>query len=186
MFRLGWQLRVIEKQLGPLVLVLALFVGTASANTVTGKVVGVSDGDTIMVLDADRQQHKIRVAGIDAPEKGQAFGQRAKASLSRLVFGKEVEVRWNKQDRYRRIVGKVLVAAPDCVSLGCAKTLDAGLDQVAAGHAWWYRKYARDQSHEDAGRYEEAEDAARARKGGLWVDPHPTAPWDWREERRRN
>ena len=126
------------------------------AATLTGTVVGVSDGDTITVLDANREQHKIRVAGIDAPEKAQPFGQRSKRSLSTLVFGKDVDVQWSKRDRYKRIIGKVLVIDPTC-QRQCPKTLDAGLAQVTAGLAWWYRKYAKEQSAEDAQRYELAE-----------------------------
>jgi len=84
----------------------------ASAETLTGTVVGVADGDTITVLDANREQHKIRVAGIDAHEKAQPFGQRSKESLSAMVFGKEVDVQWHKHDRYQRIVGRVMVPLP--------------------------------------------------------------------------
>lgn len=68
-------------------------------NVLVGYVVGVADGDTITVLDAERQQHKIRLMGIDAPEKAQAFGDRSKTNLSRLVFNKDVRVEWNKRDR---------------------------------------------------------------------------------------
>ena len=93
----------------------------ASAETLTGMVVGVADGDTITVLDANREQHKIRVAGIDAPEKAQPFGQRSKESLSAMVFGKEVDVQWHKHDRYQRIVGKVMVQPSGCPT--CPKTL---------------------------------------------------------------
>ena len=71
--------------------------------------VGVADGDTVTVLDADKVQHKIRLAGIDAPEKSQPFGNRSKQNLSDLVFGKYVRVDWDKRDRYGRIVGKVWV-----------------------------------------------------------------------------
>lgn len=103
-----------------LVLAVLLMVSIgASAETLTGMVVGVADGDTITVLDANREQHKIRVAGIDAPEKAQPFGQRSKESLSAMVFGKEVDVHWHKQDRYGRIVGKVMVAAPSCRASQC-------------------------------------------------------------------
>jgi hypothetical protein len=92
----------------------------ASAETLTGTVVGVADGDTITVLGANGEQHKmIRVAGIDAPEKAQPFGQRSKESLSAMVFGKEVDVQWHKHDRYQRIVGKVMVAAPSCRASQC-------------------------------------------------------------------
>lgn len=157
----------------------------ASAEIITGRVVGVADGDTITVLDASKAQHKIRIGGIDAPEKAQPFGQRSKASMSSLVFGKDVEVVAGKRDRYGRLIGKVMVADPSCAARSCPKTLDAGLTQLTMGMAWWYRQYAREQSAEDAGAYEFAEQEARARHAGLWHDPEPTPPWDWRHTSRR-
>ena len=120
------------KKLGFLALLLMLSIA-AGAETLTGTVVGVADGDTVTVLDANRKQHKIRLAGIDAPEKAQPFGQRSKQSMSALVFGKEVDVQWEKRDRYKRIVGKVMVQPTDCST--CPKTLDAGLAQITAGLA---------------------------------------------------
>jgi endonuclease YncB( thermonuclease family) len=156
----------------------------ALAETLTGTVVGVTDGDTITVLDANREQHKIRLRGIDAPEKAQPFGQRSKQSMSTLVFGKEVDVQWNKHDRYQRIIGKVMVAEPNCRASACPKTLDAGLAQLTVGLAWWYRKYAKEQSPEAAGRYEFAEQEARAKRAGLWADADPIPPWDWRRGER--
>lgn len=163
---------------------IALAAWSASAETITGRVIGVADGDTVTVLDADRTQHKIRVAGIDAPEKEQAFGQRSKASMSDLVFGKDVLVVAGKRDRYGRLVGKVLVAAPSCAASTCPKTLDAGLVQITTGMAWWYRQYAREQSSEDADAYALAEQAAREHRAGLWRDADPIAPWDWRRASR--
>lgn len=184
MFRTGWQLRVMASNrliFSGLALALLVSAGAVWADTVTGRVVAVTDGDTIKVLDSDKRQHTIRVAGIDAPEKKQPFGQRSKENLSRLVFGKEVDVQWSKHDRYQRIVGKVMVAEPGCQRPGCSKTLDAGLGQVTAGFAWWYRKYAREQATEDAARYESAEADARTRRLGLWSDAEPMPPWDWRK-----
>lgn len=137
------------KSIGIIAFVLFAF-DQSSAATLTGKVVGVSDGDTITVLDAHHQQFKIRLSGIDAPEKKQPFGQRAKQHLSNLVYGRTVDVIWHKHDRYRRIVGKVMVASPDCQQPSCQKTDDAGLRQIEAGMAWWYRKYAREESPGDA------------------------------------
>ena len=156
----------------------------AYAGPLTGTVVSVADGDTITVLDANREQHKIRLAAIDAPEKAQPFGQRSKESMSTLVFGKAVDVLWDKRDRYQRIVGKVMVADPNCRTTPCPKTLDAGLAQITVGLAWWYRKYAREQSVEDAQRYEFAEREARAKHAGLWADGQPIPPWDWRKGER--
>ncbi len=113
-------------------------------NILIGFVLGVSDGDTIDVLDGQLQQRKVRVIGIDAPEKAQVLGDKSKADLAQLVFNKDVGIEWNKPDRYQRIVGKIKVQPPDCPT--CAQTLDAGLAQVATGMAWWYREYAREQS----------------------------------------
>ncbi len=166
-------------------LALFLVAGPGLAATLTGQVVAVSDGDTLTVLDAERSQHKIRLSGIDAPEKAQAFGERSKQHLARLVFGKEIEVQWNKRDRYGRIVGKVLVAEAPCKAGDCPKTVDACLSQITAGLAWWYRDYAREQSGEDAQRYRLAEEDAHSRNVGLWAAPEPIPPWDWRKAKKR-
>jgi endonuclease YncB( thermonuclease family) len=152
------------------ILVLALH---ANADTVTGKVVGVADGDTITVLDDARIQHKIRLAGIDAPEKGQSFGQRSKESLSDLVFSKSVTVETDKRDRYGREVGKVMIDG-----------LDANLAQVNRGLAWHYKAYEREQSIVDRKLYAVAEKEAKAEKRGLWADLEPTPPWDFRHKAR--
>jgi endonuclease YncB( thermonuclease family) len=163
-------------------LALALLPIAVLADTLAARVVGVHDGDTITVLDADRKQHRIRLAGIDAPESHQAFGNRSKESLSRLVFGQAVKVEWQKRDRYGRIVGKVWVISPDanCRTVECPKTLDANLAQVTVGMAWHYKEYEREQSAEDRERYAFAEQEARARKVGLWLDTKPIPPWEWR------
>jgi endonuclease YncB( thermonuclease family) len=154
------------------------------AEVMFGKVVGISDGDTITVLDAYQQQHKVRLSGIDAPEKAQPFGQRSKEILSGLVFGRDVTVEWRKKDRYGRPVGKVKVAEPACRESTCPKTVDACHAQVVAGMAWWYRKYAKEQETGDANRYEQSELEARARRIGLWTDPQPKPPWVWRKEKK--
>lgn len=153
-------------------LLLVLLACSVHAETLTGRVVGVADGDTITVLDANRLQHKIRLAGIDAPEKAQPYGDRSKQSLSTLVFDKEVVVESNKQDRYGRTVGKVLVNGSD-----------ANLAQVKAGMAWWYRDYAKEQSVADRRLYEQAEQQAKTQRLGLWADKNPLPPWDFRHAR---
>lgn len=152
------------------------------ATELLGEVVGVADGDTVTVLDAGKVQHRVRLKGIDAPDM-QAFGQRSKESLSRLVFRQPVRVEWEKRDRYKRISGKVWVASPDSACRGaptCRTTTDASLAQITTGLAWWCRKYADEQSAEDRERYEFAEVEARSRRVGLWREPAPVAPWDWR------
>jgi endonuclease YncB( thermonuclease family) len=154
----------------------------APAETLTGRVVGVSDGDSLTVLDASNVQHKVRLAGIDAPERRQAFGNRSRQHLSDLVFRNVVSVHWQKRDRYGRIVGKVMVQPSDCPS--CLRTLDVGHAQLSVGLAWWYRRYAREQTPDDQGRYESAELEARVRRVGLWIDEVPIPPWDFRKEKR--
>jgi endonuclease YncB( thermonuclease family) len=159
-----------------------LFVSLSAFADVTGVVVGVSDGDTVTVLDANKSQHKIRVAGIDAPEKAQPFGQRAKERMSTLVFGKEVRLEGDKQDRYGRTVAKMWVSPPDCQR--CPQTLDAGLAVLTSGLAWHYKKYQNEQSTEDRERYAFSEKEARLKRIGLWSEPVPVPPWDWRKARR--
>ena len=140
------------------------------ADILQGRVVGVTDGDTITILDASNTQYKVRLAGIDAPEKKQPFGQVSKQSLSDLVYNKPVLVNWSKHDRYERIVGKVWV-----------NDLDANLEQVKRGLAWHYTKYKKEQLLEDRLSYLHAEEGARESKVGLWVEPSPVPPWDWRK-----
>ena len=153
---------------------LLLVLGHAAlADTIVGRVVGISDGDTVMVLDADNIQHRVRLAGIDAPERRMPFGQRAKEHLSDLVFGKHVEVQTGKKDRYGRSVGIIFVDG-----------FDANLAMVTAGMAWHYKQYDREQSAPDRQLYANAEVKARSRQAGLWLDHNPTPPWDYRKERR--
>jgi endonuclease YncB( thermonuclease family) len=162
--------------LSRLLLVLALWSTTGSAwadGVVTGRVVGLADGDTITVLDQQYMQHKVRFAGIDAPEKAQAFGNRAKSHLAMLVMGQPVNVEWHKKDRYGRIVGIVRVNGRD-----------AGLEQVRAGMAWHYSAYSKEQSPEDRAAYSAAQDDARVARRGLWVDKSPQPPWDFRASKR--
>lgn len=149
--------------------IVILLHSTAIAETITGKVVAVADGDTLTVLDGNHVQHKIRLAGIDAPEKAQAYGQRSKESLSELAFGREVAVETNKRDRYGREIGKVLVSGRD-----------VNLIQVERGMAWWYRTYQKEQSANDRLLYESAEGSAQTGRKGLWADKAPEAPWDFR------
>ena len=150
----------------------------AGVQELQGRVVAVTDGDTIKVLDANNVSHKIRLSGIDAPEKSQPFGGASRKHLESMVAGKQVLVRSVKHDRYGRVLGNVWVQPRDC--LRCGKTLYVNHAQLLAGMAWWYRYYADDQSEEDRGRFESAEREAIARKWGLWVDPDPVPPWVWR------
>jgi endonuclease YncB( thermonuclease family) len=147
-----------------LILIIALSVSAGSAGPVyDGKVVGVSDGDTLIVLTPEKQQIKVRLAEIDAPEKSQAFGQRAKQSLSDLVFGKQVRIEQQDRDWYGRVVGKAYVGS-----------LDVNAEQVKRGMARVYRKYAKDRA------LFKLEEEARSARRGLWSDPHAIPPWAYR------
>lgn len=143
----------------------------AHADTYFGRVVGVSDGDTVTVLDTSMVPHKVRLSGIDAPEKKQPFGQRSKESLSNIVFDRWVSVETDKRDRYGREVGKILKDG-----------VDANLEQIKLGMAWHYKAYELEQSILDRKVYADSEIAARSRKIGLWVEASPSPPWDFRKE----
>lgn len=156
-----------------LLLALGCIAANASnAATLTGEVVGITDGDTITLLDSSRIQHKIRLAGIDAPEKRQAFGEQSKQQLADLLFRREVLIEWSKSDRYGRIIGKVFLGKKD-----------VNLTQIASGMAWHYKRYANEQSMTDRGSYAQAEEEAKSKRRGLWKDQNPTAPWDFRHHR---
>lgn len=148
-------------------------------------VVGVSDGDTITARCGESgayEQIKVRMQGIDAPERKQPYGARSKEALSDLVFQRLAELRCGKTDRYQRKVCSVWVAP--AASPDGPRTLDAGLAMVNTGMAWWYRAYAREQSPQERVDYEAAEGDARRRRSGLWSDAAPLAPWDWRRSSR--
>lgn len=146
--------------------------GQSYADVLIGQVVGVSDGDTITLLDANKTQHKVRLAGIDAPEKAQPFGQASKKSLSDLIFNKQVNVYWEKKDRYQRVLGKVTLGEQDIC-----------LEQVKRGMSWHYKQYQRDQTPEDRMKYTLAEKEARANRIGLWSDESPVEPSKFRHSK---
>lgn len=145
-------------------LILFLRVPHAFAEPVFGKVVSVADGDTIRVL-VGRKQIKVRLAEIDAPEKRQPFGSRAKQAMSELVFGKTVGVVTVDRDRYGRTVGQVFTESENINE-----------KMVQLGYAWVYRKYAKNPKSFGFERM------AREAKRGLWRDPKPVPPWEWRKK----
>ena len=146
------------------VALISLLIPTLSlAADFTGRVVGISDGDTISVMHGTRAE-KIRLNGIDCPEKRQAFGERAKQFTSKQAFGKDVTIKTFGHDKYRRTIGDVIL--PD------GRILNQEL--VKAGLAWWYEKYSKDTALRDL--QHEAQHAKR----GLWVYPDPIPPWEWR------
>ena len=140
-----------------------------SSSDLVGRVVKVSDGDTITVLDSSKNQHKIRLQGIDAPEKSQAYGDAAQRYLAGLVAGQEVRVAWNKRDKYNRILGTVYI-----------KRTEVNLAMLRAGYAWHYKKF------DSTPAYAQAESEARAARRGLWAGLDPIPPEQFRHGRARS
>ena len=152
-------------------LIFLFFSLVSLAEELIGKVIKVSDGDTITVLDSNNQKHKIRLKGIDAPESQQMYGDISTQSLAELVYDKEVVVNWDKKDKYYRILGKVIVDGKDANYL-----------QLKKGLAWYYKQYEKDLSDEDKKRYSEAEEWARNYSEGLWADSKSIPPWEFRHK----
>ena len=146
---------------------LPLLFAAIDADTFTGKVIAVKDGDSIVVL-RNQEQIEIRLLDIDCPELAQAFGRQAKKQTSDLCFGKSVTVKANGKDRYDRTLAHVILPS--------GKELNREL--VKSGLAWWYRKYSDDES------LGKLEADAKKSKRGLWTAQKPVAPWDWRAAKR--
>lgn len=145
----------------------------AIAVELDGVIVGVADGDTVTLLDAGKTQHRIRLDGIDAPERTQPHGQRSRQSLAALAHGRVARADCPKVDRYGRAVCRVTVDG-----------IDLGLEQVRRGYAWHYVKYAHEQRAGDRERYARAESDARSAHAGLWSFSDPVPPWDYRRVAR--
>ena len=146
-----------------------------NADVIKGYVISIADGDTITIVDSENYQHKIRLSGIDAPEKTQAFGNQSKQSLANMVFRKTVIVYYNKRDKYDRIVGKVLLENEDIT-----------IEQIKRGLAWHYKKYENEQEIEDRSIYANEEYLARRDKKGVWSDSSSIPPWEFRMQARVN
>lgn len=150
-------------------LFLLLFLFSAPAFSFTGEVVGVLDGDTIEVLHNGKAQ-RVRLQGIDCPEKGQAFGSNAKQANSALIFAQEVTLQIHGKDKYGRVLADVLLADGTNVNQ----------ELVKEGWCWWYRKYAPNDAI-----LEQLETEAIEAGRGLWADPEPVPPWEYRKAHRR-
>lgn len=150
-------------------LLIAACVQTHAGTVITGRVVAVADGDTITLLDADQRQHIVRLDGIDAPEKAQPFGQASKRHLSGLAFDRVATAECHKVDRYRRNVCRITVNEADLC-----------LEQLRAGMAWVFTRYASELPSGRRADYIDAEQAARTEQRGLWRDAEPMPPWEWR------
>jgi endonuclease YncB( thermonuclease family) len=152
-----------------LLFLLALSITPALAEEYAGKVVGITDGDTLALLTPEKRQLKVRLAEIDTPEHNQPYGSRARQALSDLAFGREARVVVVDHDRYGRVVGRVFI-----------DETDVNAELVRQGAAWVYRDFARDRT------LFALEDEARAAKRGLWALPEAqrTPPWEWRQASR--
>lgn len=145
---------------------VAAFGGRAVADSAVGEVTGVADGDTFY-MQIEGRSTRVRLSEVDAPEKKQPFGRRSEQSLRELVAKKSVAATWSKVDRYGRPIVRVVVDG-----------VDVNAEQVKRGFAWVYRKYSTDSS------LYVFENEARLARRGLWVDPSPVEPWEWRRARR--
>jgi len=141
-----------------------------SLNKFSAKVVSITDGDTVDVLRSDNFTYAIRLSGIDAPEHDQAFGTQSTQNLTSMISGKTVTLECENERSYGRLICKILLANGE----------DVDLDQVKAGMAWHYKQYEDEQSPADREAYAAAECAAMKAKLGLWSDPHPVQPQDFR------
>jgi len=152
-----------------LILLLSLLPVLCSAQRFSVKVVGISDGDTFTCVNDDNLQLKIRINGIDAPEKKQAFGNKSKELLSSLIFGKRINIDVQSKDGYGRYIAYVY--SPE--------GKDVALLMLHEGMAWHFTKYDNNKVYSDA------ENVARKAKRGLWSESSPIAPWDFRAQRKK-
>lgn len=150
-----------------IILLFLLLSSCLNALELKGKVIAVTDGDTIKLLTQDKVTHKIRLLDIDAPEKKQAFGNKSKDNLAEYIAGKNVTVKYETVDKYKRILGTIYF-----------NQLNINLQQIKDGYAWVYKKYSNNQIY-----YKEEHEARRLKKG-LWIENNPLAPWEYRKKRK--
>jgi endonuclease YncB( thermonuclease family) len=170
-----------------LVFCFSVFLSSVSAENLRGKVVKVADGDTLTLVDINGFSHRVRLAGIDAPEKNQYYGQESTKNLEWLVYNKGVTIEYSRHDRYGRIIGKIMVNQKSdafCFLIDCIRKVDVGLEQIKVGMAWHYKLYENEQTVEDRNFFSSAEIMARKSKIGLWKDKDPIPPWKWRRDKR--
>lgn len=156
-----------------LILLITLLYGTPAAADYLNcpcKVVKVTDGDTVHVVDQSAKKHKVRLAGIDAPEEKQPFSKQSRQNLSRLIAGQNIEVEYSNRDRYGWVIGKLIYQGQDI-----------NLLQIKHGYAWHYKQHQRDQSSLDRSLYSSAEIVAREQTIGLWSVP-AIPPWQFRRK----
>jgi endonuclease YncB( thermonuclease family) len=170
-----------------LALLCALWLGSMSAavaapprTAVEGVPLDVQDGDSLVFRGADGTRTRVRVAGIDAPEKTQPYAEASRRHLRALLRDQRIRIDPIKRDPYGRTVARVWILDPE------QGPRDAALAQVEAGLAWHFTRYRADQTPAEFARYARAEQTARRVRAGLWRDDSPEAPWDFRARGRRD
>jgi endonuclease YncB( thermonuclease family) len=155
-------MRTVRRRAVPSLVFAVLFVGSSYATTFDAPVVRVVDGDSLIVL-VDRQQMRVRLKEIDAPELKQPFGKRSRQSLATMCAAKQARVIWSEKDRNGRLLARAWCGG-----------IDANAEQVRRGMAWVFDRYVKDRS------LYPLQEVARADRLGLWADAAPMAPWEWR------
>lgn len=156
-----------------LIVIVYFFCLPVWAKSYLAHAVFIADGDTVIVQEADGTEHKVRLVGIDAPEKEQHYGLAAKQHLQRVLGNKVLRVETQQNDVYGRELGTLWLNEDD-----------VNLAQIQAGFAWHYRRFAAQQALARRLSYAAAETAARQAKLGLWQETNPTPPWDFRQQQR--
>lgn len=147
------------------ILIIFLLLISPQVEILKGRVIGVTDGDSIVLLLKNNTQLKVRLEGIDCPESHQDFGEKAKQETVMLCFQKEVTLHKTGVDRYGRTLGFIFVG-----------DTNVNRELIRTGYAWHYKKYNKDPE------LAELETKAREMKVGLWSQPNPEAPWDYRHK----
>ncbi|MBK1895802.1 thermonuclease family protein [Chryseobacterium sp. YIM B02567] len=156
------------RRLRKILLIMLVGVSNLILSQTNAKVIGIKDGDTILVLDENNNQTTLRLAEVDCPEKGQPFGKNAKQFTSDLVYGKQITYYKTSSDRYRRIIAKVYFDNDQYLSE----------EIIKKGFGWWYYQYSNNQN------LGILESKARSRKLGLWSGSQTVSPWEWRKAKR--
>lgn len=151
------------------VLSVLSFISTSATEFITAKVVKVSDGDTFTILTKGKEQIRIRIYGIDAPEKGQPYSEKSRLYLADMIAGQDVTIEITSTDRYRRKIAKVKTETVD----------DVSLEMLRAGYAWHYSYFDKTKA------YIQAEKEAKERREGLWADENPVNPYEYRKLKKK-